>query len=70
MNERIKELAEQAGVIFVPASIDYFGERHPSDILTKTMDVEKFAELIVRVCANICDSDDDTARILDAFGVE
>ena len=55
MNERIKELAEQAGVIFVPASIDYFGERHPSDILTKTMDVEKFAELIVQECAGICD---------------
>jgi hypothetical protein len=31
---------------------------------------QEAAELIVRECANICDSDDDTTRILDAFGVE
>jgi hypothetical protein len=30
----------------------------------------KFAELIVQKCANVCQNDDDSARILDAFGVE
>jgi len=26
--------------------------------------------LIVQKCANVCQNDDDSARILDAFGVE
>ena len=51
MNERIKELAEDAGVIFVSASTDYLGEYFPSAILTDKMDLEKFAELIVKECA-------------------
>ena len=57
MNERIKEFADQAEV-------------WNADGDKCEVDLEKFAELIVRQCANICDSDDDTARILDAFGVE
>ena len=55
MNERIKKFAEEAGVIFVPASTDYFGEFYPSAKLTDKMDLEKFAELIVKECANHCD---------------
>jgi hypothetical protein len=51
MNERIKELAEQAGVYFGEAHVDYFGDEHPSYISTREMDVEKFAELIIRECA-------------------
>jgi len=39
MNERIKELAEQA-------DIEWLLEHHPK--------LEKFAELIVRECADIC----------------
>lgn len=50
MNERIKKFAEEAGVIFVPASTDYFGEFYPSAKLTDKMDLEKFAELIVKEC--------------------
>ena len=47
MNERIKELAEQAGAVNV-------WEWASDDILdTKNMDVEKFAELVIRECANI-----------------
>ena len=41
MNERIKELAEQAG--FFPTELTQVG---PS--------VEKFAQLIVRECAEVC----------------
>jgi hypothetical protein len=57
MNERIKELAKQSGLI-----------QYDTD--SKMNDVEKFAELIVQKCANVCQNDDDSARILDAFGVE
>jgi hypothetical protein len=41
MNERIKELAEQAGLEF--GSYDRYG----------LFDEEKFAELIVRECCNV-----------------
>ena len=49
MNERIKELAEQTGLIpktFGPV----VQTRH---MKKKEQDLEKFAELIVRECANI-----------------
>ena len=67
MNERIRELAEQAG--FFPTELTQVG---PS--------VEKFAELIVRECARInfsnivgIDPEDDAAvgrAIKKHFGVE
>jgi hypothetical protein len=44
MNERIKELAEQAGY-----TTDMFGIGH-----WDMPECKKFAELIVRECANIC----------------
>lgn len=50
MNERIKELAEQSGVHFGIGTTDYFGEHFPPWISTRDMDLEKFAELIVREC--------------------
>lgn len=52
MNERIKELAEQSGAQFFPAITDYFGDTHPAGVLTVKVDLEKFAELIVRECVN------------------
>jgi hypothetical protein len=47
MNERIKQLAEQAGATTMQRSgwIDYG---------TLDLDVEKFAELIVRECLQTC----------------
>jgi hypothetical protein len=46
MNERIRELAVQAGAVNV-------WEWASDDVLdTKNMDAEKFAELIVRECAD------------------
>ena len=71
MNERIKELAEQAG----------FGVRqNGSEVYTSklehlpiTENVEKFAELIVRECANVAadhDAIDIYEEIREHFGVE
>ena len=45
MNERIKEIAEQATII---------GEPGYPDSKFEYFDKEKFAELIVRECMNIC----------------
>ena len=63
MNERIKEFAKQAG--FYKYGDDF------EDI------IEKFAELIVRECANVANSGIDPAEshligndILEHFGVE
>ena len=60
MNERIKELAIQTDEYFKKQGRSFF--RYQWD--------EKFAQLIVQKCANVCQNDDDSARILDAFGVE
>lgn len=75
MNERIQELAEQATKWAQQAqwSTDpRFGDRPFSDLYN-----EKFAELIVRECADIADGllEDNTGsevmfRIKEHFGVE
>ena len=64
MNERIKELAEQAG-----CTIDGMGYGEGN--------VEKFAELIVRECVEVCNScspwagpDGISKEIKEHFGVE
>ena len=49
MNERIKELAEQVGAV---QNVLAMG-RHDGVLFTET-ELEKFAELIVRECADIC----------------
>ena len=49
MNERIKELAEQAGLEF---DEDLALESEPIYYITQKT-LEKFAELIIRECANI-----------------
>jgi hypothetical protein len=65
MNKRIKELAEQA-------TINIGDEFHPIDFFHK----EKFAELIVRECAEVGDSGDPLqdggiARMIkEHFGVK
>ena len=50
MNERIRELAEQAGLEF---DNDLALEPEPIYYTTQK-DLEKFAELIVKECADIC----------------
>ena len=54
MNKRIKLLAIQA---------DW------DDEFREDFDIEKFAELIVRECADLCTNPLDTEDILEHFGV-
>jgi len=54
MNERIRELAEQAGLEF---DDDLALEPEPIYYTTQT-DLAKFAELIVRECARLVDEND------------
>jgi hypothetical protein len=65
MNERIKELAVQAGVT------GYFadGTEYATPIPLSD-EVQKFAELIVKECAELCLADYDADIILAHFGVE
>jgi hypothetical protein len=48
MNERIRQLALQAGC-------DWWEGRAQRDMTRCDTELQKFAELIVRECANICD---------------
>ena len=65
MNERIRELAEQAGFSFkYKTAPDELNPGH------KLQDLEKFAELIVKECVAIVWNDKDQKRILKHFGVE
>ena len=57
MNERIRELAHEAGL----------PTYNPEGVPTK---LEKFAELIVRECADLVQDDDNAFDILKHFGVE
>jgi len=59
MNERIRQLALEAGA----------GEWGDS-VVPAMMDIEKFADLIVRDCAEICLEANDHDNILRYFGVE
>ena len=76
MNERIKQLAEQAGIEFV-----YDPTETPMRAFVECWedDLEKFAELIVRECITVINQpngvgDDDVIRITKDvekhFGVE
>jgi hypothetical protein len=62
MNERIKELAEQASIV-IPKDSEYNGHIYRNTI-------EKFAELIIRECSNRCGSQADQRNILKSFGFE
>jgi len=63
MNTRIKELAEQAGFQYIKdEGIGWAGNHNAS--------LPKFAELIVRECAEICLEANDHKNILRYFGVE
>jgi len=60
MNERIKELLKQSTIDGIP-QLD----------IEDSIDYEKFAELIVRECANYAFSDDqDHKAMLKHFGIE
>ena len=67
MNERIRELAEQAGAKFPFGGFVNYDQ----------FDCEKFAELIIQECADLCESFGESgdgytcgAEILEHFKVE
>ena len=74
MNERIKELAEQATSTLSMNHEGYRGKGYIEQV--EYFDKEKFAELIVRECAKIADIADKNkcewigGNILTHFGVE
>ena len=82
MNERIRELAEQAGIKITPMIIDGIEYEYEDVDMDGSEDLAKFAELIVRECMKMCDEvhrdygmASDTARISKRyikkhFGVE
>ena len=59
MNERIRELAEQAGLLGPSSRV---GNSHEA--------AEKFAELIIQECMDQCFTDTDAENIAKHFGVE
>ena len=67
MNERIKELAEQAGFNLPNNLVE--GVNGPG-VVTEKDKLAKFAELIVQECAEICLEANDHKNILRHFGVE
>lgn len=73
MNERIKELAEQANIHFSRIGI-LDGDPDGTARLVGYSKVEKFAELIVRECAWIASDYNDTKYVGDEikehFGIE
>ena len=58
MNERIKELANEVGI-----SVEYLTNTKQLELL------EKFAELIIKECAEICLEANDHKNILRHFGI-
>ena len=79
MNELIKELAVQAGATFSKGYIELSDGQlmlsDKADVDHANMDLEKFAELIVRECADLVDraiSDGgiDGRVVKEHFGVE
>ena len=70
MNERIRQLAKQANANELSYAY-YRGEKKPENAVTlHSVDLELFAELIVRECALQCIHNEDMDRIEKHFGVE
>ena len=80
MNERIRQLAEQAGLKWKAQPPHYTNTNNPIDFpVNANRDLEKFAELIVRECVVICNDTNDASylngviagrKIKEHFGVE
>ena len=76
MNERIRELIKQAGGHFSTHNLMSNPVQHRESIELWDDKIEKFAELIVRECADVaykynrCDWADVSKSIKEHFGVE
>ena len=70
MNQRIKELANEAGMTDDKFGMFFAKDNHNED----GVDLEKFAELVIRECYNVAKRDGDgdymPHDILAHFGVE
>jgi hypothetical protein len=70
MNERIKELAEQAGMTDDKFGMFFAKDKHNED----GVDLEKFAELIIQECCLVIDKHYepvyDGRLLMEHFGVE
>ena len=58
MNERIRELAEQAGMTDDKFGMYFAKDKHDED----GVDLEKFAELIVRECAGLLEKEAESSH--------
>ena len=58
MNERIKELAEQAGMTDDKFGMYFAKDKHNED----GVDLEKFAELIVKECAGLLEKEAESSH--------
>ena len=56
MNDKIKELAEQAGLMCL---YDYGPEEDPHAMVVGQKDLELFAELIIEKCGEIADENSE-----------
>ena len=75
MNERIKELVKQAGGHFSTHTLTSYPVQHRESIELWDDKIEKFAELIVRECAEYAEHELDMAGykkkfMLKHFGVK
>ena len=70
MNERIKQLVKQAGGHFSTHNLMSNPVQHRESIELWDKNIEKFAELIVRECAEICLEANDHKNILRHFGIK
>ena len=69
MNERIKELAEQAGIHFHKGGTLDAGPNGIAKFVLYS-DMEKFAELIVRECGKSCTLQGDEDDMFSKFGIK
>jgi len=68
MNERIKQLAEQAEILIT--EVGAFHNTPQGAYQLKEQHMKKFAELIVRECIAQCNDGDSRWFIAQHFGVE
>lgn len=70
MNPRIKELAEKADFIFWSDESWGPGEGHIDWSTDYDESFQKYTELLIRECAEICLEANDHKNILRHFGIE
>jgi hypothetical protein len=68
MNERIKELAKEAGYYLYDLTETHECKTVETDSADEWITLEKFAELIVRECAEIADNADATREKWEGIG--